>query len=88
MDIPTTSMDNSFVVKFVVIDTNLETIELDYSTYNGGIGDITVNTVILDGDTVTHSNDMLSIPLQETPALNELRTLEISQLQNIISKDA
>ena len=79
MDIPTTSMDKSFVVKFVVIDTSLETIELDYSTYNGGIGDITVNTVILDGDTVTftHSNDLLSIPLQETPALNELRTLEI-----------
>ena len=79
MDIPTTSMDKSFVVKFVAIDTTLETIELDYSTYNGGLGDINVNTVILDGDTIafTHSNDILSIPLLETPVLDELMTMEI-----------
>lgn len=79
MDISTTSMDKAFVVRFVVIDTSLETIELDYSTYNGGIGNINVNTVILDDDTVafTHSNNLLSIPIQTTPVLNELRTLEI-----------
>ena len=79
MDIPTTSMTKAFVVKFVVLDTSLETIELDYSGYNLGVGDITVNTVILDGDTAafTHSNDMLSIPLPATPDLNQLMTLEI-----------
>jgi len=79
MDIATTSMSKSFVMRFVAIDTSLETIELDYSTYNGGIGNIDVNTVILDGDTVafTHSNDILSIPLLEAPVLNELMTVEI-----------
>ena len=29
MDIATTSMEKAFVVKFVVVDTSLETIELD-----------------------------------------------------------
>jgi aminopeptidase N len=79
MDIATTSMDKAFVVKFVVIDTTLETIELDYSTSNPGVGNVTVNLVLLDGDTVafSHSNDMLSIPLQSTPVLNNLMTLEI-----------
>ena len=79
LDIATTSMEKAFVVKFVVVDTSLETIELDYSTNNPGVGNVTVNLVILDGDTVTytHTNDMLSIPLQSTPVLNALMTLEI-----------
>ncbi|MCF7826162.1 MAG: T9SS type A sorting domain-containing protein [Candidatus Marinimicrobia bacterium] len=80
MDIATTSMVKEFIVKFVVLDTSLETIELDYSTDNPGVGDITVNSVLLEGSSVafTHTNDMLSIPLASTPVLGDLMTLVIS----------
>jgi hypothetical protein len=79
MDIATTSMVKEFLVRFVVLDTTVETIELDYSTNNLGTGNISVNTVILEGDTVafTHLNEMLSIPLETTPSLGQLMTLEI-----------
>lgn len=79
MDIPTTSMDKSFVVKLVVLDASLENIELDYFTNSPGAGNITINTVILDGDTATfsHSSNMLSIPLPDPAVVDQLITLEI-----------
>ncbi len=79
LDLATNSMLTEFVVNLVVIDTSLTTIELDYSTDNPGVGNITVNTVLLDGDTVafTHNNDMLSIPLLETPTMNQFMSVEI-----------
>lgn len=79
MDIATTSMEKEFSVRFKVIDISLSTIELDYSTYNPGVGDITVNTVLLDGDTVSfsHANDMLSIPLSVSPELNQEMSVQI-----------
>jgi len=73
MDIATTSMEKEFMVSFVVLDTTLETIELDYSTDNLGVGEITVNTAIMDGDTVsfTHSSDMLSIPAPDSVVVGQ-----------------
>ena len=79
LDLATNSMQTEFVANFVVIDSSLTSIELDYSTGNPGVGNITVNTVLLDGDTVafTHTNDILSIPLLEDPALNQFMSVEI-----------
>ena len=79
MDIATTSMEKEFSVTFTIIDTTLSTIELDYSTDNPGVGNITVTSILLDGDAVSfsHENDMLSIPLTEIPALNQEMTLQI-----------
>jgi len=79
LDLATNSMASEFVVNFDVVDTSLTTIELDYSTDNPGVGNITVNTVLLDGDTVafTHNNDILSIPLLHGPTLNQLMSVEI-----------
>jgi len=79
MDISTTSMSNEFLVEFVVIDTTLEIIELDYSTDNTGVGDITISNVYLDGDSVFfyHGNDLLRIPLLETAAIGQLISVRI-----------
>jgi len=79
MDITTLSMEKAFIVKFTVIDTTLETIELDYSTGNGGVGNIAVSAVLLDGDSVTytHGNDLLSIPLPEPATVGQAMELEI-----------
>ncbi len=79
MDIATTSMAKEFIVDLKVIDTTLNTIELDYSNYDPGVGNITVNTVLLDGDTIsfTHGNDLLSIPLDGSPTLNQEISLQI-----------
>ncbi|MBC8375328.1 MAG: T9SS type A sorting domain-containing protein [FCB group bacterium] len=79
MDIATTSMEKEFMVSFVVLDTTLETIELDYSTDNLGVGEITVNTVIMDGDTVafTHGSDMLSIPVPDSIVVGQQIDIDI-----------
>ncbi|NQV14829.1 T9SS type A sorting domain-containing protein [bacterium] len=67
MDIPSTSMTNEFLIELKVLDSTLEMIELDYSTDNLGVGNITVNTVLLDGDTSLfyHDSDLLQIPILE-----------------------
>ena len=79
MDIPSTSLSNEFVVEFTILDTTLETIELDYSTDNEGVGNITVHTVILDGDTVSfiHNNDMLQIPIGDTTVIGQQMSVQI-----------
>ncbi len=79
MDLATTSMVNEFNVELIVLDTTLETIELDYSTDNLGVGDITVNTVILNGDTSSfiHTNDMLQIPAPDSLSIGEHFSIEI-----------
>jgi len=79
LDISTTSISNEFIVDFVVVDTTLEIIELNYSTDNTGLGNITVTNVFLDGDSVFfyHGNDLLRIPLLETAELGQLISVRI-----------
>lgn len=79
MDIATSSMSKEFIVRFEVLDTTLDTIELDYSTGNLGVGDITVNTVIMDGDTVSysHNDELLSISAPDSLVLGQQITLDI-----------
>ncbi|MCF7823019.1 MAG: T9SS type A sorting domain-containing protein [Candidatus Marinimicrobia bacterium] len=67
MNIFNRTMRNEYTIKLTVLDSSLSAIELDYSTDNLGVGDITVTLVTLDGDTVdyTHSQDLLRIPLTD-----------------------
>ncbi|MCF6237472.1 MAG: hypothetical protein L3J79_01430, partial [Candidatus Marinimicrobia bacterium] len=68
LDLASTSITNEFLVELIVVDTSLEVIELDYSTDNSGVGNITVTNVLLDGDSVFfyHSSNLLQIPLWES----------------------
>jgi len=77
LDIATTSMACDFQAVLTVLDSTLETLELDYSTDNPGVGNITVNTVLVDGDTsaFTHFNDLLQIPL--TTAVDTGQTITV-----------
>ncbi|NQV43065.1 MAG: T9SS type A sorting domain-containing protein [Candidatus Marinimicrobia bacterium] len=79
MDIATTSMVSEFLLHLVVVDTSLETIELDYSTNSPGVGNTTVTAVYLDGDSLafSHLNDILSIPLNETPVMGQQMSVAI-----------
>ncbi len=79
LDIATTSTSNEFLVEFTILDTTLEIIELDYSTDNTGVGDITVTNVYLDGDSVFfyHGNDLLRIPLVGSVELGQLISVRI-----------
>ena len=79
LDIATTSISNQFLVELVVVDTSLEVIELDYSTDNPGVGNITVSNVLLDGDSVFfyHSNDLLQIPISASLEVGQLVTVTI-----------
>ncbi len=79
IDIATTSMTNEFLVELVVLDTSLEVIELDYSTDNSGVGNITVTNVLFDDDSVIfyHGNDLLRIPVVEKPGLGQRISVRI-----------
>lgn len=79
MDISTTSMVNEFQIDLAVIDSGLEMIELDYSTSNLGVGDISVNTVLLNGDTIVflHDNDLLQIPVIQDVEAGDLLSVRI-----------
>jgi aminopeptidase N len=79
MNIFVRSMRCEFQIDLSVLDTSLQTIELDYSTYNLGVDNITVREVVLNGDTVafSHNNDLISIPIIDSLELGEMMTVLI-----------
>ena len=79
LDISDNSMVQSFTVNFEVVDSTVQVFELDYSTNNPGVGVITVETVILNGDTTTftHSGDLLQVPAPEGVQNGDLFAIQI-----------
>jgi len=67
LDIGNSSMVKQFIIQFEVLDSSVQMFEFDYSNSNLGVGNIEIQTVQLDGDTVafSHTNDLLQIPVPE-----------------------